>query len=292
MSIPIKIADKISNGIKRFQPVLQAAKARDVNESDTVIIVTDILAEVLGYDKYSEITSEYAIRGTYCDLAIKLEGHPKVLIEVKAIGIELKQAHIKQAVDYAANLGVEWVILTNGIQWKTFRVTFGQPIDQELVFEFDFMALDHKSNAHAEMLWLLTKDGFKKSGIDNYHAQRQAMSRYFLGAMVLSDPVLDVIRRELRRVTPGVKIEPEEIRNALTNEVIKREVLEGEKADEAKRKITRSQGRPLRAKQDDGDIEAPDADGSKAEGQPQVTNGTCKAEPAVATGQDGPGKQG
>lgn len=75
------------------------------------------MSEVFGYDKYAEITSEYTIKGTYCDLAIKLEGKLQMLVEVKAIGLDLKDAHLKQAVDYAANQGVEWVILTNGAVW-------------------------------------------------------------------------------------------------------------------------------------------------------------------------------
>ncbi|HEV7922218.1 MAG TPA: hypothetical protein VGR02_15640 [Thermoanaerobaculia bacterium] len=55
--------------MKRFQPILTAAKARDVNESDTSLIVTDVMAEIFGYDKYSEVTRELCIRGTFCDLA-------------------------------------------------------------------------------------------------------------------------------------------------------------------------------------------------------------------------------
>ena len=54
------------------------------------------------------------IRSTFCDLAVKLDGHLAFLIEVKAIGLELKEQFVKQAVDYAANQGVEWVVLTNG----------------------------------------------------------------------------------------------------------------------------------------------------------------------------------
>ena len=34
-------------------------------------------------------------------------------------------------------MGVEWVVLTNGIQWKIFKVIFGKPIDQELILDFD-----------------------------------------------------------------------------------------------------------------------------------------------------------
>ena len=111
-SVPKKVAERLVVGLKRFQPILAAAKAREAGETDTVTIVKDMLADVFGYDKYSELTSEFAIRGTYCDLAIKLDTRLATLIEVKAIGIELKEAHVKQAVDYAANQGVDWVLLT------------------------------------------------------------------------------------------------------------------------------------------------------------------------------------
>jgi hypothetical protein len=84
-TIPNKVKDRLTAGIKRFQHILSTAKSRDVNESDTVIIVTDILSEVLGFDKYSEITSEYVIRNTFVDLAIKLDGTLQMLLEVKAI---------------------------------------------------------------------------------------------------------------------------------------------------------------------------------------------------------------
>jgi hypothetical protein len=73
-SVSTKVAQRISAGIKKFQPILEAAKARDVNESDTVVIVTDLLHEIFGYEKYSDITSEHMIRSTFCDLAIKIDG--------------------------------------------------------------------------------------------------------------------------------------------------------------------------------------------------------------------------
>jgi len=74
-AIPAKVVSRLTTQLKRFQSVLAAAKARDINESDTALIVTDILAELFGYDKYAEITSEHAIRGTFCDLAVKIDGH-------------------------------------------------------------------------------------------------------------------------------------------------------------------------------------------------------------------------
>ncbi len=104
-NVPARVADRLKSSLKDFQAIVQSAKSRDVNESDTVIIVTDMLSAVFGYDKYSEITSELCIRGTYCDLATKVEGKIQTLVEVKAIGTELKDNHSRQAVDYAAGSG-------------------------------------------------------------------------------------------------------------------------------------------------------------------------------------------
>ena len=158
-SIPKRVAERIIAGIKRYQPILAAQKARDVGETDTVTVVKDMLADVFGYDKYSELTSEYAIRGTYCDLAIKMDAKLSTLIEVKAIGLELKESHVKQAVDYAANQGVEWVLLTNGVRWCVYNVIFTRPIAQELVVDMDFMAINPKSDQDVEMLYLWCKEG-------------------------------------------------------------------------------------------------------------------------------------
>lgn len=239
-SVPVRVQDRLVAGIKRFIPILSAAKSRDVNESDTVTIITDMLADVFGYDKYSEITSEYVIRGTFVDLAIKLDGKAQMLIEVKAIGLDLKDAFVKQAVDYGANEGIEWVILTNGVTWQVYKVSFGKPVGADLILQIDFLNANHKDADHIENLYLLTKEGLGKSVLGEYHTQRQALSRFFIGAIVLSEPVLEVIRRELRKISPDVKIDIEQISDVLTQEIIKREVMEGDKADEAQRKVNRA----------------------------------------------------
>lgn len=238
-NVPTKVYDRLSTGIKKFQPILNTAKSRDVNESDTVIIITDMLSEIFGYDKYSEITSEFTVRSTYCDLAIKLDSKLAFLIEVKAVGLELKDSFVKQAVDYAANQGIDFVVLTNGVLWRVYKISFTKPIDQELVFEFDFLSLSHKNSDDIERLSLLSKEGWLKSFLYEYHSQKQALSKFFLSALILSDPITDVIKRELRKISPDVKVTSEQIRDVIQLEVLKREVMEGDKADEAKKKINK-----------------------------------------------------
>ena len=265
MAIPSRVAERLAAGLKRFQPVLQSARNRDVNESDTSMIVTDMLADVFGYDKYNEITREHCIRGTYCDLATKIDGKVQILIEVKAIGVELKDAHVKQAVDYAANLGVEWVAVTNGPVWKIFKVVFGKPIDQELVLDVNIFELNPRTQAHLESLYLLTRESVVRSALSEYHDFKQATSRFFLAAVLTSDSVLEVVRRDLRRVSNDVKITIDELRDALSREVLKREVIEGEKADQARKKVARAAKNVLRLKKDRADDSS-----AKASAAPRV----------------------
>ncbi|HJQ37468.1 MAG TPA: type I restriction enzyme HsdR N-terminal domain-containing protein [Thermoanaerobaculia bacterium] len=187
-AIPKRVAERLAAGLKRYQPILDSARARDVNESDTSMIVSDVLADLFGFDKYTEITRELCIRGTYCDLAVRIDQKFRFLLEVKAIGIELKEQHVKQAVDYAANQGIEWVALTNGVNWQVFRVSFGKPIDKELVVDLNLSLLNHKSDDDLAKLFLLSRESIVKSALEEYHDQKQAMSKFVLAAAILSRP--------------------------------------------------------------------------------------------------------
>ncbi len=149
------------------------------------------------------------------------------------------------------------MLLTNSVNWRIYKVTFAKPIDHELVAETDFLKLNGKSNDDVDLLYLLTKEGWQKNVLSDFYEQKQALSRFFIGAMLLSDPVLDVIRRELKRVSPDVKIQNEQIQCVLLHEVLKREVVEGEKADDARKKIARAAGRLLRTKAKDTGEKAP-----------------------------------
>lgn len=246
-TVPTKVAARIAAGIKQYQPILTAARSRDVNEADTGVIITDMLCGIFGYDKYSEVTSEHAIRGTYCDRAVKLDGKIVLLVEVKAIGADLKDGYIRQATDYAAKEGVDWVILTNGIVWRVYKMLFAKPVEFETVLEFNLCEMNPKSDEDIELLALISKESWHKARLDEFESKRQALSRFSLAALILSEPILDVVRRELRRISPGIKIEVSQIADVLQAEVIKREVLEGEKADAARRLISRAANRALRA---------------------------------------------
>ena len=58
-----------------------------------------------------------------------------------------------------------------------------------------------------------------------------------VGAITISEPVVSIIRRELRKISPDVKVSDEEIKNILTSEVLKRDIVEGEAAGAAMKRV-------------------------------------------------------
>jgi len=239
VNIPKRVIERFTKSVPKFQKVLQIAKDRDVNESDTVAVLNDIFSEVFGYDKYLEVTSEFAIRGTYCDLALKVEDRVQFLVEAKAVGIDLRDSHIRQAVDYGANHGVQWIVLTNGIEWRVYRIRFEQPINFDLVCAFNFLELNPRNEKHRECLFLLAKEGLAKNARGEFYEKVQSVNRYVIGNLILAEPVLAIVRRELKKLANGMKIDMAEVEQIIRTEVLKRDVVEGEEAEAARARVSR-----------------------------------------------------
>lgn len=245
VNVPKRVSDRLAKQMSAFQRVLKNAKDRDVNESDTVTIVTDMLAQVFGFNKYEEITSEQEIRGTFCDLAVKLEGKIRYLIEVKAIGLALRDNHLRQAVGYGANHGIPWVVLTNGINWQIYRIRFERPVSHDLICSCNILDMNARSKEDQAQLFLLCREGLTKDVMEEYHEHVQVANRFIIGAILQTDPVIDVVRRQLRRLSSSVKVDKGEIK-VLMSDVLKRDVIEGEAAAEAISRVNKAASKALR----------------------------------------------
>ena len=247
-NISAAVSKRLTFAVPKFKKILEKAKERDINESDTVTIIIDMLKEVFGFDKYSEITREYAIQGTYCDLAIKTAKRIEYLIEVKAIGLELHNKHLKQAVNYASREGVKWIVLTNGIKWEIHRVTLENKVQNEKLFVFDFTEINPRKKEQQDLLFLLCKRGVQKDLIDDYYEYRQSVNRYTIGALLLTESVASIVRKELKKLKPGIKVNIEEIKSLIHDGVIKREILESEAGVEANKQVSKLLKKQERAK--------------------------------------------
>jgi hypothetical protein len=241
MQIPPEVEARLVAGIQKFQPIVRRAKLSNRNESDTVTIIADILCEVFGYDKYEQITSELAIKRSFCDLAIRLDGQYRLLIECKAVGIDLRPEHVDQAVGYAANSGVEWVALTNGVCWRVYRVIFSRPVKNDLVLNFQFCDLNVNQPDDLLPLYALCVESFQGSGaneaLEGLYSQGTALNRYIVAQLLLNGWMVDTIRRSLERHFPAVKISSEDVRALMHDEVFRPEVVTGPEAEKAAQEV-------------------------------------------------------
>lgn len=228
-----RVFERIVTQLKRYQKILSQAKDRDISEANTAAIIRDILSDVFGYEKFSEVTSEFAIKGTRVDLAVKVEGAVRFLIEIKAIGVGLKDEHVKQAIDYGANEGIEWVILTNGILWRIYKIRFSQPIDKTLIVEIDLLRDNPRDAQVMECFWNLSREGFAPSAMKVFCQQQQATNKFSLAALLLTDPLIKALRKELRNRFPKIKVHEDLLYRVLHDDVLKREVVDSDEAREA-----------------------------------------------------------
>ena len=121
-------------------------------------------------------------------------------------------------------------------------------VHNERLFSFDFTEINPRKKEQQDILFLLCKRGVQKDLIDDYYEYRQSVNRHTIGALLLTDSIASVVRRELRKLKPGIKVDAEEIRDLIQSEVIKREVLESEAGAEASKQVARFQKKQERAK--------------------------------------------
>ena len=195
-----KSLNAMKEALKKYAKITEMAKSRNMNESDTSNIINDLLGEVLGYDKFFDVTTEYKIKGQYADYGVKIDDKLSLIIEVKAMSVKLNENHIFQASSYASTEGVEWVILTNLEEWQVYHLSFGSRIDQELVLSFNLLE-EAKSVKLIEKLAYLHKEAIKKWCLSRLWGQKVATSGKNFKKVITSQAVVKVIQRELAKAT-------------------------------------------------------------------------------------------
>ncbi len=216
--------DRVKTALKKSQKALHDLVQRDVNEADTRLLVTDILCDALGYDKYTELSTEYRVKNEYADYGIRLNGDLLAFVEVKRTNTKLGPKHLRQVQSYAVNEGVEWLILTNGAQWQVYHLSGGLPVITDLALEIDLISdatLQHK----AGLLFYLTKESFRKGKIAELWQAKRATSPKSLASVLVSDNVIAAVRKELKRAT-GYTVDKNEIVRLVKDTCLREECLD------------------------------------------------------------------
>jgi len=213
--------ERMKGAIKKFSKPLADLVARDANEGDTRLLVTDMLCDGFGFDKYSELTTEYRVKGEFADYGIRLDKELIAFLEVKRVTTKLAAKHLRQVESYAVNEGVEWVILTSGAVWQVYHITGGLPIVVDLALEVDLFG-EETSAQKANQLYYLTKESLKRRQIDALWQAKRATSPKSLAKVLRSGNVITAIRKELKRMT-GQPVTDTEIVRLINDTVLRPE---------------------------------------------------------------------
>lgn len=210
--------EQVREAIKRYTKPLHDLKARDANEGDTRLVVTDILCEGLDYDKFKDLTTEYMVKQDFADYGVRIDKQLVAFIEVKRISQKLNERHLRQVQMYAVNEGIEWMVLTNGAVWQAYHLTGGLPVIINMAFEIDLLgpeSLEEKS----ELMFLLHREALKRRRIDESWKHRAATEPKALLELILSDALLEQIRKEVKRRT-GITTTPEALSEVIKTEIV------------------------------------------------------------------------
>lgn len=208
--------------IKSLQTKLEKHRKADLKEYPTRTIFVDPLLQALGWDVTDpdEIELEYpTIDGKSVDYAPKINRKPVLFIEAKALRDPLTDVKsITQVVGYAANAGVEWCILTNGVTYKVYRSTEKAEAPDKLLFE---ISLDPKENEGmsiqqvAEQFARLSRDAMARGLLDEIGEQIFTTSkiRKALDKLFIEPP--NTLVRLIRSTIGDDTIKPTQVKNAL-----------------------------------------------------------------------------
>jgi hypothetical protein len=199
----------IRKALKRFAPHFLQARDSGLNEADTVLRLCRFFEEVLGYDGLQDISRESQLKNKYVDICLKIDGRVRLLIEAKAADQQLRERHIEQAQSYASQNNYRWVILTNGVDWHLYHLTFEEGIESERAFEVSLASEDRFDEA-AQRLALLHKQSIRKGELESFWEKTAALAASSIAKVLFSEDVLMFIRREIRKDT-GLLIDPEDL---------------------------------------------------------------------------------
>jgi predicted type IV restriction endonuclease len=208
--------DRISTVLKKIGKSIEALKARDAVEADTRLLVTDVLCDMLGFDKYEDLTAEYQVKGEFADYGVRVDKQLVAFVEIKRITQKLNATHLRQVESYALKNGVTWAILTNAQVWQVYNIqsSSGEQAETTLVFEVDLLDTNVKPREKVQSLLAISREGFSKGLIDDTWRQRFVSSPKALKPVILSKSVIEEIRKELWR-QQRTKVDAEQIRQSI-----------------------------------------------------------------------------
>jgi len=229
-----KLDREVRKAIVNARNMIEVVAKADGNEAETRRRVERIFGSLMGYDVLKHISREHAIHGVgdteYCDFAIQLDNKessvPIMLVELKRVNVDLMTKHLKQVSSYAINMGCEWVLLTNGKDWKLYHISFGQPPQTKLIDSWNL--INDAPVILAKKFELVSYKNVKRGSLTRLWEKSNVLTAQNILKGILSEKSIRLIRGEIKKAT-DVAVSPEEIVGAIRHLLNEAAIAEMEK---------------------------------------------------------------
>jgi predicted transport protein len=212
----------IVKAVETLRAQLERHKHSGLKEYPTRTILIDPLLFTLGWDVRDpdEVELEYpTVDGKSVDYAMKINRKPVFLLEAKQLTDPLDDVKsITQVVGYAANDGIEWCVLTNGVRYKVYKASEKASAPDKLLFEVSINPQDSTGlsvEQIAAQLNRLSRDSIAQGVLDKLGTEifttgkvRKALDSLFIDA---PQPLIHLIRNAVS----DKSISPSQIQQAL-----------------------------------------------------------------------------
>lgn len=133
---------------------------RGVKEEDTKATLINPVLRALGWDleDLHEVRHEFKLKpgDKPVDYALLVQHKPRVFIEAKALAENLADHKwANQIMGYATVAGVQWVVLTNGDEYRIYNAHAPVPVDDKI---FRIICIADEGKCVGETLELLSKE--------------------------------------------------------------------------------------------------------------------------------------
>jgi predicted type IV restriction endonuclease len=142
-----------------------------INEAQTEMWVINPLLEALGYNMLEiHKQSHDANTNQFPDYTLLPHESCRWFLEVKGLDVPLQDKEAAQAVNYAANKGADWAVLTNGRKWLFYKAHLPKPLPEKLVFQIQDLFGEPQA---ANTLQLLSRASVTANGLTEAWLTRQ-----------------------------------------------------------------------------------------------------------------------
>jgi hypothetical protein len=186
------------NALKAYKKKFLDLKLEELDESGTRLMINHFLSDVLGYLHIEEIKTEYMIKGTYADYVIQVKGVRHFLVEVKALSYQLSDKHLRQTINYGANEGIEWALLTNGRNFEFYKIIFDKPIDSKKIFSVDLSDMTSLKNS-VDQLQYLHKEALLHKGLKVLWNKCESVRPENVAGLLYSKEVMNTIKKLIKK---------------------------------------------------------------------------------------------